>query len=486
MTISSFAKKFDRVFCINLPNSIDRRQYITEYFKELRIDNYEFFKSTDKADSIVSKYYANEKVAKFPPCFRCGKLSCGNDECNNVLIAPQVATFITYLRLWQHIIDENIGTALIIEDDIKFTDYAEDMACLVEDGFAQLGFQAHNPALLRLGWALCDDHKPSNDPGFERNLIKMSNPLHAITNEFARKLISGFQIIDTTVDVYQHKQFEDKACTYTVMPPLAYELSWSTGEMNSLIHPKPIRVQYLKENQPGEDEKITAAEKAVTEHIAHILHRPFLVVGHPRCGSGYMSKLTTALGLPVGHEKMEQYGISSWMFAVLDENPFAFDKYAAFRNLNHFEYCIHHVRNPKFAIPSIMRENKYSEISYEFRRKHIKLHFEIDMDEANSEIDKAVLSYIYWNKIILKSHVDLTVRIEDADKYFTNWLLQKQIVGEPRTAVNMPPKDINSGKPYKGIVYDKPCLTDMDWHSISPSLLLELNQQCRQFGYEDC
>ena len=250
--------------------------------------------------------------------------------------------------------------------------------------------------------------------------------------------------------------------------------------MNSLIHPKPIRVQYLKENQPNNSAKIIAAEKAVNEHIAHILHRPFLIVGHPRCGLGYMSKLATALNLPIGHEKMAQYGISSWMFAVIDENPFAFDKYAASRSLNHFEYCIHHVRNPKFAIPSIMRENKHSEISYEFRRKHIKLHFEIDLDDASSEIDKAVLSYVYWNKIILKSKVDLTVRIEDADEDFTNWLIQQHIIDAHPSVTNMPPKDLD--KTYN----DKPHLTKMDLKSITPRLLLELNKQCEQFGYDNC
>jgi len=486
VTISNFAKKFDRVFCINLPNSIDRRQYITDYFKKLGIDDYEFFNATDKTDSIVSEYYANEKVATFPPCFRCGKLSCGKKECNNVLIGPQVATFITYLRLWQHIIDENIGTALIVEDDVKFTEYAEETSGLIENSLEKLDFNALNPMLLRLGWALCDDHKPSNHPNFETNCVKMSNPLHAVTRAFAIKLVSEFKIVDTTVDVYQHRQFEDKAKTYTLFPPLAYELSWSTGEMSSLIHPKPIRVRYLKEKQPNNSEKIIAAEKIVNEHIAHILHRPFLIVGHPRCGSGYMSKLATALNLPIGHEKMGPHGISSWMFAVIDDNPFAFDKYAVSRNLSHFDNIVHHVRNPKTAIPSIMRENKYSEISYQFRRKHIKIHFEIDMEDTSSEIERAVLSYIYWNKIIQKNSVNLTIRIEDADVHFTDWLLQQKILDEYPSVINMPPKNINSSKPYKGVVYDKPQLTEIDWKEISPELIIKLNKQCKQFGYESC
>ena len=96
--LGQFFAQFDRVFCISLPRSNERRQYVREYFRKTGIDNYQFFDATDRTDPSVMEYYQKGMVATYPPYFRCGKLSCVNDECNNVLIAPQVATFISYLR----------------------------------------------------------------------------------------------------------------------------------------------------------------------------------------------------------------------------------------------------------------------------------------------------------------------------------------------------------------------------------------------------
>jgi len=485
MALAEFTKKFDRVFCISLPNSINRREHILNHFTEMGIDRYEFFDATDKSDAVVSEYFSNGKVAKYPPCFRCGKLSCGDDKCNNVLIPQQVATFIIYLRLWKKIVDENIGTALIVEDDVQFTDYADEISSLRGDIFSQAGFLAQNPVWLRLGWALCEEHEQSKTMKLEHGVIRMSNPCHAVTKKLAGLLLSSFRKIDTTVDIYQHNEFEKEASTYTLFPPLAYELSWSTGEMSSLIHPKPIRAEYLRKNDPDNSEGIQFAEKAVEEHISHILYRPLLIVGHPRCGSGYMSRLLMALGLDVGHERMGKHGISSWMFAVFDQNPYSLDKYSASRNLNHFEFCIHHVRDPKMAVPSIMRENRYSELSFEFRSKHIKQHFGVDLQKYSSEIERAVLSYIYWNKIISKCKVDLIIRVEDADRYLADWLVKQKIITHRPPKIDFPKKNIKSGKPYKGVVYKKPQISEKEWNAISQELLMELNAQCQQYGYGD-
>jgi len=253
----------------------------------------------------------------------------------------------------------------------------------------------------------------------------MSNPCHAITQSMAALLLERFKKIDTTVDIYQHLVVGSSVKNYTVLPPLSFELSWSVGAVDSLIHPKPIRVSYLQKHHANKPNEINAAIRDVMMHFSHILYRPLLVIGHPRCGSGYLSQLLGALGLDVGHEKMGKSGISSWMFAVVDISPYALDKYALSRKFSHFQFTIHHVRNPRDAIPSIMRENLHSSESYAFRRKHILQRFGMNLDDATSEIEKAILSYVYWNKIVEESKVDLVVRVEDEEEALKAFLIKK-------------------------------------------------------------
>jgi len=486
--LARFFRQFDRVFCISLPGSIDRRNYITDYFKKIGVSDYEFFDATDKSEEIVSDYYSKGLVATWPPCFRCGKLTCGRDDCNNILIPPQVTTFITYLRLWKYIVNSDIGTALIVEDDVRFTDYAPHAveAMVKGDVLAQAGFVAENPVLLRFGWALSGEHKATGNIALQSGVVRMSNPCHAITRSLARRLLDNFSRVDHTVDVYQHQQVGSEVANYTVFPPLAFELSCSVGALESLIHPKPVRVGYLQRHNPDNKEQIASAVQSLQRHVSHILFRPLLVIGHPRCGSGYMSKLLQTAGLDVGHERMGKHGISSWMFAVTDDRvPFAADTYSGSRRLSHFQYIVHHVRDPRNAVPSIMRDNMRSEKSFRFRRRHIKQAFGVDLEEYSSETERAVLSYIYWNRIVERNAVDIVVRVEDEEDKLLKYLGEKKIISAGTEWAGKPGKDINSNKPYQGIIYDKPCISNDDWLAVSPDILEMLNRQCVEYGYQE-
>lgn len=486
-SIDRFCRQFERIFIISLPRSADRREYISNYFKEIGISNYEFFDATDHSDEAVAQYYNNGLVATYPPCFRCHQYTCGRDDCNNVLIPPQVATFITYLRLWKEMVESNTKTALIMEDDVRFVDYAADAAnAVVSDNILQkVRFVAEKPVLLRFGWAWSGDHKPSPKLSVSKGVIKMSNPCHAITHSFAKLLLSRFRKIETTVDIYQHQIVGSGVDNFTLFPPLAYELSWSVGAFDSLIHPKSLRVSYLEKYHPAKTAHIESAKQALQNHIKHILYRPLLIVGHPRCGSGYMSKLLQAMGLDVGHEKMGRHGISSWMFAVVDDEvPYALDKYAISRKFTYFQFTVHHVRDPRTAIPSIMRENKHSPKSFQFRRKHIKHWYGIDLEDHSSEIERAALSYIYWNNIIEKNGVAAVVRVEDEEDKLVEFLLKNGVIGRKPILTNRPSRDINSRKPYHGVVYEKPDLKDEDWAGMRPDILDALNAQCAKYGYQ--
>lgn len=484
--LGQFCKQFDRVFCLSLPGSSDRRQYIHNYFSEMGIEHYQFFDATDGTDPTVLDYFKKGLVANYPPCFRCGKLSCGNDKCNNILIPPQVATFISYLRLWKTITASDIQNALIVEDDVRFTDYVPGVVeQMVNDGTLQkTGLFDPKPVLLRFGWALCDDHTNPAELSVRRGVIKMANPCHAINRAFAERLVVEFTMVNHTADVFQHDRVGAQIDNYTIFPPLSYELSWSVGAVDSLIHPKTSRVNYLKRFNPEQTQKIAAAQQAVQRHVSHILYRPLLVIGHPRCGSGYMSKLLQSAGLDIGHEQMGKHGLSSWMFAVADRQvPFARDKYAASRQLSNYQHIIHHVRGPRNAIPSIMRDNQHSSQSFDFRRKHIKNAFGIDLEEYPSALEQAALSYIYWNKLIEKNNISLIVRIEDEEERVMKFLADKQLINSAGIPKDSPAKDVNSDKPYKGVQHEKPAVTESQWLAINPEIIEKLNELCLKYGY---
>ncbi|MEO0405915.1 MAG: glycosyltransferase family 25 protein [Cyanobacteria bacterium P01_A01_bin.135] len=487
--IAALCQQFDRVYCVSLSRSRDRRQYIQGYFSELGVDDYQFWDATDKTDPLVAQYYEAGLVQQYPPCFRCGQYTCGDDNCNNVLIPPQVATFITYLRLWREIVASGVGRALVVEDDVKFAPYANQTARqLVEgDQLNAIDFVADVPGLLRFGWALCKEHQPVDSPGFQADVVRYSNPCHALTRAMAELLLQEFDKITTTVDVYQHKIIAAKTKTYTLMPPLAYELSWSVGEFASLIHPKQIRIDYLQEHQPQATTAIQQAQHSFDGHHAHILYRALLVIGHPRCGSGYMSALLKAFGLDVGHEKMGQAGISSWMFAVEDDQlPYGQGKHSASTKHKYFRYRIHHVRDPRVAIPSIMRDSQHAPPSYGFRQKHIQLNFDVDLDACASDLEKAVLSYVYWNRLASRD-AELTVRIEDGEAGLLAFLKETTLMDVAADLTQfdaLPAKTINANKPYQGKRYDKPQLTRADWRTVPPPSLALLNAQCARYGYD--
>ncbi|MGB3516787.1 MAG: glycosyltransferase family 25 protein [Elainellaceae cyanobacterium] len=476
---------FDDIVCLSLPASLDRREHIRQHFEAIGIQRYRFFDAIASDAPIVEDYYWQERVKRYPDCFRCHKLECGKDDCNNVLLPSQVATWLSHQAVWELIRDQGWKNALIVEDDILFNDHAPLVLqqLVATDEFTQ-HFQSDRPCLLRLGWRLRDDHQYHGTVELSTTLIRMSNPCYAINRAMAIALIDQVKKVDTTVDVYVHRQVAPQYHNYTVVPPFAHEHSASTGAMASLIHPKQQHVDYLVQQQ-ADEATIRAAKQSMEQHVKHAIIRDVLCVGHPRCGSGYMSQLLSAFGLEVGHERMEAQGISSWMFAVDDARyPYGKDKYARSRRYTHFRQIIHHVRSPLDAIPSLLVENQYSETSFAFRQKHIQRYFGLDLATL-SPMDAAVATFIYWSRIIELMKPDLTIRIEDDQRKLFRFLKRKKLVDEARkfTEIEAPSKTINTRKPYKGKIIEKPVLSPEDWHSISDFLKSELRFFCKKHNY---
>ncbi len=268
----ALADLFDRVYVISLPASVDRRNHIRAHFRDIGIENYTFHDACDGTSPEVAALYGQGRVAQYPPCFRCGKLDCGQPDCNNVLIPAQVAVVASYLGLWTRLAATS-ERALVCEDDVVFHPWWRSVLDRLHDRIAagEVSFAADAPGLLRLGWALDEEHR-ADTPFAVSTDIRMSNPCHAITSAHARALLAEFDGVKHTADVFQHRIAKvSRQHARTVFPPIASELSWSTGSLESLIHPKDVRADYLAAQ--GRHAEADQHRTRVAHHLREIAHR---------------------------------------------------------------------------------------------------------------------------------------------------------------------------------------------------------------------
>lgn len=469
----------DRIV-VSLADDRVRRNRMKSYLPANGIAAARFFDASAPGSADVRALYDDGKVRRYPSCFRCNRLRCANDACNNVLIPPQVANFASFLRVWQHICETQLIT-LVMEDDICVHPWFEAGMAWLDAGLAKgrIDFSPDLPRLIRLGWALNDDHEQAGS--FQlREITRMSNCMHILTPAYAQKMLERFEGVDTTSDIYLHKNAARPGETMTLFPPLASELSWSTGQIPSRIHPKEKHSVYLR--SIGAEKDAQENDRLIATHFKHIYYRPLLITGHPRSGTGYAAGLCQQLGLDVGHENDGQDGVSSWMMAVeADENPWAGHPVAKSRKAFHCDLMIQLVRDPRTAIPSIIRENRHAPKSLAFRRTHILSHTGVDIVENRTEMETACLSLCLWAGIIRLQHPGFVSRLEDKPEILSRFLERS---GYPvKKVTRFDTTKINAGKRYQGCVYPKPDLTGADWSGLTIDVVELLDDYCKTYGY---
>jgi GR25 family glycosyltransferase involved in LPS biosynthesis len=478
MILKKYTFPFTYAYCISLVHSVNRRQWIEGEFKKNKITDYEFIDAVNKDDQIVEDAYKYGLVKLFPPCFRCGKDVCNCD--NNVLIKTQVATFLSHMQVWETIEKKKSGMYLIIEDDIKFNKYYRVMRLFFHKKINEFLYRRDNkPLLLRLAWANNEEHKLQKFKIID-GLVRMSNPMYSINPEMAKALLKDFRTINTTVDIYLHRDVGKKYDNYTVMPPLAYDLSYSHGAVESLIRPRSKRIEeLLKRNDICSKEELSRYDN----HVDKAIRRKLLIIGClPHAGSSYISTLLNTFGLDVDHEKMGADGIVSWMFAVHDlNNPYYFDKHAQARYFVSFENTIMFVHDPFTAIPIIMRENITSDVLNEFIEKHILKNYRVSINAIENKLERAIETYYLWSKLAIRNNKpDLIVRVEKDEDVLLEYLKNHNIkVGKG----NLSEKDIIKNPKLRKESIDEPLEVCGDWLELDSALKIRLNELCVMLKY---
>ena len=191
----------------------------------------------------------------------------------------------------------------------------------------------------------------------------------------------------------------------------------------------------------------------------------YLIIGHPRCGTGFMSKLFKKNGLDVGHEVMGENGTSDWQYAIPNNKCFPWTN--GVREQYTFDVIIHNVRDPFTAIPSIsftetpnFGEQSWRTVSEGFRRQYVQL-------TDTNIFDNAARSYLGWNKIIESQNIrNQVVRIEHAMED-----IELEEINE-----SLGDRKVNSRQHQD--------MTKEQWMQISPNMLTELEIFCMKHKYE--
>jgi len=446
---------FDEVYCLTLEGDTDRQRHASAELCGVGLNGFKFIDGIKANSEEVREAFETGKVHAFPPCFRCGLITCGKTECNNILIEPQVGCFLSFIKIFRSAAASNSNTFLVIEDDVKFHDYARDLAtaAFTKAGLEELGFFSAEPCLIGLGRGISQDETLRFDGKFEflPRRKQPQNPCFAFNRAFAELALSRFHKISHTADTYIHFEISEDARHYSLEPPLSYELSTSTGALPSKIHPKKIAF----ENTSNSDEMRAMAKATFDKHLRHVKYVPLVVLGNPRGGTAFMAHALAQFGLDVGHESLGADGISSWLFAVNDINlPFGADSHARNSRFVCAEKTIAVVRTSPKAIFSLQLENSKNIQSYFFRKKWIKSYFDVDLDAFATDFERALAAYVFWYRIIeLRKPVAwicLERAEQDLTRLFASNLLQKRKDPEP-AALN---EAVNAKKPYLGQIYN--------------------------------
>lgn len=205
----------------------------------------------------------------------------------------------------------------------------------------------------------------------------------------------------------------------------------------------------------------------------------FLIVGHPRCGTGFMATVFQELGWDVGHETVGRNGTSNWVYAVPKDKCFPWVTGCSCSYV--WDYVVHCVRDPFTAIASIAHTEIFNgdltpttqgyihvKTSTDFRRRFVYFPPHLPL------VEQAILSFLGWNRIIEDSRPDCVIRVEHVWEDLT--------VGLKGTGWECNRHKVTRVQPQNQRKHVS--ITQKEWEQVTPGLLYELDRWCIKYGYD--
>lgn len=228
------------VLCVSLKSCRQRRRDTERQLAIWGFPPPRFIDAFGPTDDEVLRWFNSPRVAKFPPCFRCGCLNC--DCLNNVLILEQIANWMSFRKAWSCIKESPNEWHLLIEDDVQFTHRAgECWNQLITHQLLQDIATPPAAAMIRCGWQLGHEYGDEEQPELIEGAVRMSNHCSIMNREMARVLLQASDdFIYATSDVFAHEIIATQHLNFTMFPPISYDLSFAQ-RVPSLIRPKGIQ-----------------------------------------------------------------------------------------------------------------------------------------------------------------------------------------------------------------------------------------------------
>ncbi|MFD1038933.1 hypothetical protein ACFQ3N_11100 [Virgibacillus byunsanensis] len=195
--------------------------------------------------------------------------------------------------------------------------------------------------------------------------------------------------------------------------------------------------------------------------------KKFLIIGHPRSGTGFMSALMKRHGYDVGHERLGMDGISSWMFAVNERQVFGDSKLR--RGDFEFDFIVMNIRHPLHMISSTYFTENVRERSFTFRNKYIEL-------DGLNQVEMAVKSVLEWYRLIELQRPNFKVCIDknpEREMYYFLRRFENISLQEPVTKITRKINPRNHTELTFSFI-KKNC---------NKGLVLELENFCYLYGY---
>jgi len=486
MKINGFDADRLRVICLTLPDCRERQMDVVKELNNVGLHRYEFSPGYYPDSPEVSLALKENRVKKYPVCFRCDKEDCGDPECNNILIPPQIAVCLGFQAMFRRLVNSEDKFALFCEDDIIFAPYAKKVFKSKEFKKIINKIIAFNkkPAMIRLGRPRLDPDFYSDAPPKRIEInseIEMSNTAFIINQAFAKIALNRLNKIDHTADVIIHRDLNELTESYTINCQLVADRSWTLFQVPSLIHPKENYIKNIELKEVRISEVVVQERLRFANHVKKAIAPEYCFIGSPRCGSHFVSQYFIRNGLDIQHEKIGRSGICAWQYAV-DSNdyPYINDKTAKNSYFVYPKKWYLYARNPVDAIPSLIIENEKGILSYHFRRKMIKECLGVDLEDYNKPIEKAARSYLHWYELALKREISGILRVElfhdDVHKHFPDCMFKDIFISDQEKGV---------GKPYLGYIHI-PMPLARDWQkTLTNDTIKLLNKITDALGYSE-
>lgn len=250
--------KVDKVFVINLEEEVDRKIHFVKQFTERNIP-FEIVNAVTSEDEDVKTLYRAKAVKSYPPCFRCKENKCDHE--NNYLAPKQCANFLSFKKIMEKIVKNEIQTTIIFEDDFSFLGHSKkSFKHLYKFIKKNKLLEANYPFLFKIGTHTIVKKRYfykfyllNKSTFIEDNHEHMSNPCFMINIEFAKCFLLNFRSIETTSDDYIHRTLVKKhnVKSFSIYPFPVTQLSHGVSNIKfkSSINPTISEENFVSINK---------------------------------------------------------------------------------------------------------------------------------------------------------------------------------------------------------------------------------------------